>query len=260
MFNPRPFPKPPFTRPDLVSVKVDTSYDAVSKIKDIYTNVLGNLKTTYSSAIDSINTEVTELEKIELTKASNTASDIITDSSYTSLNDVSSVDKTPALAKKLSDSLANEVASKIVADALVNETEYVTKVNSVISKIKGLTTKLQIETDTEASVDEFEKQLFVVNDLFSPKDYKIEELTKERDEAVENLNNLQVAYDELKEQFNNLQDNILASISSSVLSQQDIQSQQEYISEIIKSAVTYNLIDVNPIKSATLNKDDTIGI
>lgn len=252
MLQPRPFPKPPFTRPDLVSVKVETSYDAVSKIKDIYANVLGNLKSTYSSAIDSINTEITELEKIEFTKASNTAEDIITDADFSSVGKAKEVTDTPSLASSLGKSLAKEVASKIVADALANETDYVTKVNSVLAKIKGLSTKLQIEVDTEASIDELEKQLFVVNDLFSPKDYKIEELTKERDEAVENLNNLQVAYDELKEKFNNLQDNILASISSSVLSQKDIQQQQDYISTIIKSAVTYNLIDVNPIKKDNL--------
>ncbi len=250
----RHFHPKPFLKPDLVSVKVETSYDAVSKIKTIYTNVLGNLKGTYSNAITAINDEITALEAIELTKASNTASELITNSSYTSLSDVSSVEKTPALAKKLSDSLANEVASTIVSSAIANETEYVSAVKAVLGKIKGLATKLQTEVDTEASVDEFEKQLFVVNDLFSPKDAKIEELIKERDEAVENLANLEVAYKELQEKFDNLQDNILASISSSVLSQDNIQKQQDYISEIIKAAVTYNLIDVNPIKKETLGE------
>lgn len=247
MLQPRPFPKPRFTRPDLVSTKIETSYDAVSKIKDIYANVLGNLKSNYSSVIDSINTEIAELEKITLTKASNTAKDIIDKSDFTALDNV-----TPSLATRLSKSLANEVASKIVSDAVINETEYVTSVNSVLAKIKGLATKLQLENESEASVDELEKQLFIVNDLFSPKDYMIANLEAERNNAVEELNNLQAAYDELKEKFDNLQDNILASISSSILSQQDIQQQQDYISEIIKSAVTYSLIDVHPIKKENL--------
>lgn len=252
MLQPRPFPKPRFTRPDLVSTKIETSYDAVSKIKDIYANVLGNLKSNYSSIIDSINTEIAELEKITLTKASNTAKDIITKSDFTALGNVKDVTNTPLLAKQLSDSLANEVASKIVSDAVINETEYVTSVNSVLAKIKGLATKLQLENEGEASVDELEKQLFIVNDLFSPKDHMIANLEAERNNAVEELNNLQAAYDELKEKFENLQDNILASISSSILSQQDIQQQQDYISEIIKSAVTYSLIDVHPIKKENL--------
>lgn len=251
MLQPRPFPKPRFTRPDLVSTKIETSYDAVSKIKDIYANVLGNLKSSYSSVIDSINTEIAELEKITLTKASNTAETIIDGSDFSAL-DSTGLTNPSKLAKTLSDNISNRAAEKIVSDAISNETEYVTSVNSVLAKIKGLATKLQLENESEASTDELEKQLFIVNDLFSPKDHMIANLEAERNNAVEELNNLQAAYDELKKEFDNLKNNLLDSIDSSIASQKYIQKQQDYLGDIIDSIITTNLIDVNPIKKENL--------
>lgn len=312
MFKPRPFPKPTFVRPDLVSTKIETSYDAVDKIKQGYKQIVERLKSALKTPFSSIETTIEPLTSLTIdTSNAALASDfdslialtgdesikqqasIITNKlavkavkeainkAITAGNsiiisiDSSNIAQIPALAKQLAEykldtssitesEFANlattitakaedrpAVAKEIAAELIENiVTKTLDDVQALGNRIISLASTSKTTIDQVAN--ELDKEMIVVNDLWSYKDHQIANLSAELNKAMEDLRNLQAAYDELEKQRDELQAEILASIQSSIKSQDDIQEQQSYISKIMNTAINYNTINVHPIKAENL--------
>lgn len=237
----------PHLNEHLVSTKIETNYDAVTKIKSIYEKVFNKVKESFLTHLTSIGDSTdTILEKDITLDLQALISEKITDTTFNSLKSASDVNSTPAIAKDIAGKLCQEIAF-ICLDKV---TEYKNTTKNNISEIKGIIGALKANIDT--SEIELDKSLVVVNDLWSVKDEQIKSLSEQVQRQEEEIEVLQTKIEELESENSTLQSQVLSTFQMAVNNQSQLQDKQqattEKIDEILSTKVNSYLIDTTPLQ------------
>lgn len=237
----------PSLNENLVSTKIETSYDVVTKTKSIYEKVFNKVKTSFLTHLTSIGeTTDTILEKDITLDLQTLISEKITDTTFNSLKSANDVNSTPAIAKDIAGKLCQEIAF-ICLDKV---TEYKNTTKNNISEIKGIIGALKANIDT--SEIELDKSLVVVNDLWSIKDEQIKSLSEQVQRQEEEVKLLETKIEELETENARLQSQIVSTFKMAVDNQQQLQDKQqattEKIDNILSTKVNTYLIDTTPLQ------------
>jgi archaellum component FlaC len=310
--KPRPHYAPPSLAGDLVSTRIDTNYDAVSKLKQGYKQIVDRLKTALKTPFSSIETSVGTLNSLTIdtttavpendfvslktitgddavkaqavTITKKIATQITKEAINTAIKagnsviisiDSSNIAQIPALAKQLAEyklddssiveSAFDNLKSTITADAedrpkvakeiaaelienIVSKT--LDAVQAIGNRIVSLASTSKTTIDQVAN--ELDEEMIVVNDLWSIKDHQIANLEAQRNKAVEELNNLQLVYDDLKKKYDELAAQAQDTIEQLLESQNLTLDEQKETATIIKSATAYSMIDAKKLREENL--------
>jgi hypothetical protein len=310
--KPRPHYAPPSLAGDLVSTRIDTNYDAVSKLKQGYKQIVDRLKTALKTPFSSIETSVGTLNSLTIdtttavpendfvslktitgddavkAQAVTITKKIATQITKEAINaaikagngvivsiDSSNIAQIPALAKQLAEYKLDD--SSIVESAFDNLKSTITKdaedrpkvakeiaaelIENIVSKtldaVQAIGNRIvSLASTSKTTIDqvanELDEEMIVVNDLWSIKDHQIANLEAQRNKAVEELNNLQLVYDDLKKKYDELAAQAQDTIEQLLESQNLTLDEQKETATIIKSATAYSMIDAKKLREENL--------
>lgn len=237
----------PHLKPDLVSTKIETTYDAVSKLKAVYETAITKTKAAFSEAIDSVAKEAEVLSVIDIgTNLDEEISERIDQADFSSLSKITNANDIPAVAKDI----ASKVCREIAYVALESEKKFVTSAKTSAGKIHGLA--LSAKDIISHISGELDKELVVVNDLWSIKDQEIANLEANLKNSIEELNLLEEENKELKERIKQLEEQVVTSLNMALTDQSQLQDKQQSttskIDEILKTKVNTYVIDTTPLQ------------
>lgn len=244
----RQFDYKPSLDPKLVSTRIETEYDAVSKLKSVYETAITKTKAAFSESINTIKAEAEVLNVIEISEnLDEEITERIEQADFSSLSKITNTADIPAIAKDI----ASRVCREIAYIALENEKKFVTSAKTASGKIYGLAeSTAKVITHISGELD---KELVVVNDLWSIKDQEIANLEAQLNNSVEELNLLKQENDELKEKVNTLESNVIDSFNLAITDQKKLQDKQEATTEridtLIKTKINTYVVDTTPLKS-----------
>lgn len=237
----------PHLKEDLVSTKIETTYDAVSKLKSVYETAIAKTKAAFTESIDSIAKEAEVLSVIDVgTNLDEEITERIDQADFSSLSKVTDTASIPTVAKDI----ASKVCREIAYIALESEKKFVTTTKTAAGKIYGLAlASKDIITHVSGELD---KELVVVNDLWSIKDQTIADLEAKLKEAEEETKLLQEENESLKAENKRLQDNVLVTFDMAIKDQGKLQDKQEAttakVDQILKTKVNAYVIDTTPLQ------------
>lgn len=237
----------PHLDPKLVSTKIETTYDAVNKLKTVYETAIAKTKAAFTESIEAVAKEAEVLSVIDIeTNLDEEISERIDQADFTSLSKITDTSSIPAVAKDI----ASKVCREIAYVTLESEKKFVTSAKTAAGKIYGLALSAK-DIITHVS-GELDKELVVVNDLWSIKDQEIANLEAELKNSVEELNLLEEENKDLKQRIKQLEEQVVASFNMAITDQEQLQDKQkataEKVDQILKTKVNAYVIDTTPLQ------------
>lgn len=237
----------PHTQENLVSTKIETTYDAVSKIKKVYETAISKTKESFTESISSISKEAEVLYNINIVNnLDEEISEKIEQADFNSLSKITNATDIPSVARDI----ASKICREIAYIALENENKFISSVKASAGKINGLS--LSAKDILSKVSTELDKELVVVNDLWSIKDQEIANLESQLNNSIEELNILEEENKELKERIEQLEQQVVSTFNMAITDQSQLQSKQQAtaskIDEILKTRVSAYLIDIAPLQ------------
>lgn len=233
---PRPVPPKPFEyNPQIVSNKLETTYDAVEKIKENYKDTISKVKTSLigvlkddntrdnTGVLSGIETAIADLLKIEFVVGTITTGD------YSTVAD----------AKKGIEAEVTTAYEKAV-------NTYVSKVREYAGEVSGLVANTKTLVDLVAD----EVNPLIINDLWGIKDDTIAKLKADNLELIEEVKVLKQTIEDLKARNTTLEDQLIDKF-------EDLNKAQDTLAVTQKD--TYELID-DAVKNINAYTIDTVPL
>lgn len=233
---PRPVPPKPFEyNPQIVSNKLETTYDAVEKIKDNYKDAISKVKTSLigvlkddntrdnTGVLSGIETAIADLLKIEFIVGT------ITTGNYSTVAD----------AKKGIEAEVTTAYEKAV-------NTYVSKIREYAGEVSGLVANTKTLVDLVAD----EVNPLIINDLWGIKDNTIDKLKADNLELTEEVKVLKQTIKDLKARNTTLEDQLIDKF-------EDLNKAQDTLAVTQKN--TYELID-DAVKNINAYTIDTVPL
>lgn len=233
---PRPVPPKPFEyNPQIVSNKLETTYDAVEKIKDNYKDAISKVKTSLigvlkddntrdnTGVLSGIETAIADLLKIEFIVGT------ITTGNYSTVAD----------AKKGIEAEVTTAYEKAV-------NTYVSKIREYAGEVSGLVANTKTLVDLVAD----EVNPLIINDLWGIKDNTIDKLKADNLELTEEVKVLKQTIKDLKARNTTLENQLIDKF-------EDLNKAQDTLAVTQKN--TYELID-DAVKNINAYTIDTVPL
>lgn len=223
---PRPVPPKPFEyNPQIVSNKLETTYDAVEKIKENYKDSISKVKTSLigtlqddgtrdtSGVLNEIQTAIEELNNSKIAEVT-----VVADSFSSTTS--------PSDAAKSSISKCSSVYEKAIGDYVAIVKESAGKVSGLILNTKNLVNLVADEVNP-----------LIINDLWSTKDDKIAKLTLDNEELKNEITVLETELSEIKARNKTLEETLIAEIKALSIAQDNLNDEQTSSVELLKDAI-----------------------